>query len=217
MIFQEKTDTDIDDSHASGGEARVGDHHLFFDEDAVTSETVPLSAVSDVVARAWPSKGQGFAFTHDLVWTNHKIGKVQVIRAEAKVSRMSDHALIVIVRDDLDDAPCLVNLFGRFQESVTRKAQHLAASWEAYCATAWTIVKIFIRVKDVYREAEIMVSETGGAVDCCSFGPAKMFLIIVPNCYRIILNCRSRESSSSPNGFWIAQISTLYSQLRGMK
>jgi pescadillo protein len=63
---------------------------------------------------------------------------------------------------DLDDALCLVNLFaclpsdGRIQASVTRKAQLLAASWGAYCATTGSIVKSFISVKGVYLEAEIM-------------------------------------------------------------
>jgi hypothetical protein len=100
MIFHiEETDTGFSDSHAPGGQVRVGDHHLIFDDDAVTPETGSLRAVSDVVARAWASKGQGFAFTHDLVWTNPKIGKVQVIHAEATVSRVDDHALIVIIRD----------------------------------------------------------------------------------------------------------------------
>ncbi|KAL3792199.1 hypothetical protein ACHAW5_004074 [Stephanodiscus triporus] len=65
---------------------------------------------------------------------------------------------------DLDDALCLVSLFaclpsdGRVQASVTRKAQHLAASWGAYCATTGSIVKSFISVKGVYMEAEIMTS-----------------------------------------------------------
>ncbi len=65
---------------------------------------------------------------------------------------------------DLDDALCLVNLFaclpseGRIQTSITRKAQHLAASWGAYCATTGSITKSFISVKGVYMEAEIMVS-----------------------------------------------------------
>lgn len=63
---------------------------------------------------------------------------------------------------DLDDALCLVNLFaclpseGRIQTSITRKAQHLAASWGAYCATTGSITKSFISVKGVYMEAEIM-------------------------------------------------------------
>ena len=66
---------------------------------------------------------------------------------------------------DLDDALCLVNLFaclpseGRVQTSITRKAQHLAASWGAYCATTGSITKSFISVKGVYMEAEIMVRE----------------------------------------------------------
>lgn len=65
---------------------------------------------------------------------------------------------------DMDDALCLVNLFaclpsdGRVQASVTRKAQHLAASWGAYCATTGSIVKSFISVKGVYMEAEIRTS-----------------------------------------------------------
>ncbi|KAL7439684.1 hypothetical protein ACHAXH_007217 [Discostella pseudostelligera] len=63
---------------------------------------------------------------------------------------------------DLDDALCLVNLFaclpseGRIQTSITRKAQHLAASWGAYCATTGSITKSFISVKGVYMEAEVM-------------------------------------------------------------
>jgi len=65
---------------------------------------------------------------------------------------------------DLDDALCLVNLFaclpsdGRIQAGITRKAQQLAASWGAYCATTGSIVKSFISVKGVYMEAEIMTS-----------------------------------------------------------
>ena len=65
---------------------------------------------------------------------------------------------------DMDDALCLVNLFaclpsdGRVQTSITRKAQHLAASWGAYCATTGSIVKSFISVKGVYMEAEIRTS-----------------------------------------------------------
>mmetsp|Transcript_596 Transcript_596/g.1305 ORF Transcript_596/g.1305 Transcript_596/m.1305 type:complete len:734 (+) Transcript_596:142-2343(+) len=65
---------------------------------------------------------------------------------------------------DLDDALCLVNLFaclpsdGRIQANITRKAQVLAASWGAYCATTGSIVKSFISVKGVYVEADIMTS-----------------------------------------------------------
>ncbi|KAL3809400.1 hypothetical protein ACHAXA_004581 [Cyclostephanos tholiformis] len=87
------------DFNAQGRGARVRDHHLIFDEDTVTPETGSLRAVSDVVARAWTTKGHEFAFTHDLVWTNHQIGKERVVHAEATVSRMDENALIVIVRD----------------------------------------------------------------------------------------------------------------------
>ena len=65
---------------------------------------------------------------------------------------------------DLDDALCLVNLFaflpsdGRIQARITRKAQQLAASWGAYCATTGSVVKSFISVKGVYMEADIVVS-----------------------------------------------------------
>jgi len=62
---------------------------------------------------------------------------------------------------DLDDALCLVCLFatlpsdGRIKAGITRKAQHLASAWGAYCATTSSITKSFISVKGVYFEAEI--------------------------------------------------------------
>ncbi|KAL7468448.1 hypothetical protein ACHAXS_008673 [Conticribra weissflogii] len=62
---------------------------------------------------------------------------------------------------DLDDALCLVCLFatlpsdGRIKAGITRKAQHLASAWGAYCAATSSITKSFISVKGVYFEAEI--------------------------------------------------------------
>ena len=62
---------------------------------------------------------------------------------------------------DLDDALCLICLFatlpsdGRIKAGITRKAQHLASAWGAYCATTSSITKSFISVKGVYFEAEV--------------------------------------------------------------
>mmetsp|Transcript_36823 Transcript_36823/g.78511 ORF Transcript_36823/g.78511 Transcript_36823/m.78511 type:complete len:1179 (+) Transcript_36823:87-3623(+) len=72
---------------------------LLFGGDGVEPESGPLRAVSDVVVKAWACEQRELVFSHDLKWTSAQYGKDHLIRSEAKVSRLDENTLIVIVRD----------------------------------------------------------------------------------------------------------------------
>jgi len=70
-----------------------------FDKDEIKAESGALRAVADSVVKAWTINKRDHVFTHDLKWVRKEDGKEVVIRTEAKVSRLDENALIVIVRD----------------------------------------------------------------------------------------------------------------------
>ena len=72
---------------------------LLFDGDGVNPETGALRAVSDIVVKAWGCEQHELVFAHDLQWSSPRYRKNHLVRTEAKVSRLDDNALIVIVRD----------------------------------------------------------------------------------------------------------------------
>jgi len=71
---------------------------LLFDGDGVNSETGALRAVSDVVVKSWDCGKGETLFSHDLQWSSRH-DKNHLVRTEAKVSRLDENALILIVRD----------------------------------------------------------------------------------------------------------------------
>ncbi|KAL7541450.1 hypothetical protein ACHAXR_013266 [Thalassiosira sp. AJA248-18] len=89
MIFN------IDETGFSGNDTGAGG--LLFDGDGVKPETGALRAVSDIVVKAWACSERELVFAHDMHWTGSD--KDHLLRSEAKVSRLDDNALIVIVRD----------------------------------------------------------------------------------------------------------------------
>jgi len=72
---------------------------LLFDGYGVNKDTGALRALSDVVVRAWATREREVVFSHDLQWSSSRYDKDHVIKTEAKVSRLDDNALILIVRD----------------------------------------------------------------------------------------------------------------------
>mmetsp|Transcript_2506 Transcript_2506/g.5314 ORF Transcript_2506/g.5314 Transcript_2506/m.5314 type:complete len:1174 (+) Transcript_2506:62-3583(+) len=72
---------------------------LAFDGFGVNSESGALRAVSDIVVKAWACEARELVFPHDLRWANTGHDRDHLIPSEAKVSRLDDNALIVIVRD----------------------------------------------------------------------------------------------------------------------
>ena len=59
-----------------------------------------LRALSDVVVKAWsPSSEQETIFRHTLHWTSSLSGDESTIRSEAKVNRLDESAVIVVIRD----------------------------------------------------------------------------------------------------------------------
>ena len=59
-----------------------------------------LRALSDVVVKAWsPSSEQETIFRHTLHWTSSLSGDKNTIRSEAKVNRVDENAVIVVIRD----------------------------------------------------------------------------------------------------------------------
>lgn len=75
------------------------DRKLHFDRHVVEPESGPLRALSDIVVKAWACEERELVFSHDLRWASSIHDKDHVIRSEAKVSRLSENSLIVIVRD----------------------------------------------------------------------------------------------------------------------
>jgi hypothetical protein len=85
----EQTGFDAIDSNARG---------LMFDTGEFKPDIGALRALSDVIVKAWDSsEKKEKVFTHDLHWTGSN--KDYIIRSEAKVSRLDQNALIVIIRD----------------------------------------------------------------------------------------------------------------------
>lgn len=83
----EETGLDIIDTNA----------RVMFDKGQLKPDINALRALSDVVVKAWACTEKEKVFTHDLSWTGDS--RDFLIRSEAKVSRLDDDALIVIVRD----------------------------------------------------------------------------------------------------------------------
>lgn len=75
------------------------DGALLFDGDGVQTDLGALQAVSDVVVKAWACEERELVFSHDLEWASSRYGKEHLIHSEAKVSRLDENTLIVIVRD----------------------------------------------------------------------------------------------------------------------
>jgi signal transduction histidine kinase len=63
----------------------------------ITPEMGSLRAVAESVVKAWQNTGQ-HVFTHELCWTSENKRDIQVF-SEAKVSRLDENSLIVIIRD----------------------------------------------------------------------------------------------------------------------
>jgi pescadillo protein len=63
---------------------------------------------------------------------------------------------------DLDDALCMIHLFaalpsaGRITADRTLKCQELCRHWQYYIAKSRTLTKVFVSVKGIYYQAEIM-------------------------------------------------------------
>ena len=72
---------------------------LLFDGEGVTPETGALRAVSDAVIKAWTCDDREVVFPFDLQWTSNRSDRENLVRTEAKVSRLDHNALILIVRD----------------------------------------------------------------------------------------------------------------------
>jgi len=70
-----------------------------FHETTYKPETGSLRAVAEVVVKAWKCKDQEVVLSHDLHWIRDRDNSQFSIRSEAKVSRLDENAMIVIVRD----------------------------------------------------------------------------------------------------------------------
>eukprot|EP00569_Conticribra_weissflogii_P004959 CAMPEP_0171332298 /NCGR_PEP_ID=MMETSP0878-20121228/3258_1 /TAXON_ID=67004 /ORGANISM="Thalassiosira weissflogii, Strain CCMP1336" /LENGTH=1223 /DNA_ID=CAMNT_0011832997 /DNA_START=130 /DNA_END=3801 /DNA_ORIENTATION=+ len=72
---------------------------LRFKDDGLKPEIGSLRAVADVVVRAWNCAEREVVLAHNMRWVNTENGRQIAVQSEAKVSRLDDDALIVIVRD----------------------------------------------------------------------------------------------------------------------
>eukprot|EP00804_Cyclotella_cryptica_P000573 CCRYP_009977-RB/>CCRYP_009977-RB protein AED:0.01 eAED:0.01 QI:145/1/1/1/1/1/2/1184/902 len=71
---------------------------VVFAGEVVTPEMGALRAVAESVVKAWQVTGQEPVFSHELSWTRGNNRNV-LIYSEAKVSRLDQNSLIVIIRD----------------------------------------------------------------------------------------------------------------------
>ena len=79
---------DLIDSNARG---------MVFDDSEFSPDRNTLRALSDVVVKAWACAEKEQVFTHDLCLSGNDNKKI--IRSEAKVNRLDQYALIVVIRD----------------------------------------------------------------------------------------------------------------------
>lgn len=84
----EQTGLDTINSNARG---------LMFDRGEFKPDIAALRALSDVVVKAWACTEKEVVFTHNLLWEGDS--KDYLVRSEAKVNRLDENALIVIIRD----------------------------------------------------------------------------------------------------------------------
>ncbi|KAL7469864.1 hypothetical protein ACHAXS_010109 [Conticribra weissflogii] len=72
---------------------------VLFHETAFKPDTGSLRAVAEVVVKAWKCEEREVVLSHDLYWIREKDDCQFLIRSEAKVSRIDENSMIVIVRD----------------------------------------------------------------------------------------------------------------------
>jgi signal transduction histidine kinase len=71
---------------------------VVFGGQVVTPEMGALTAVAESVIKAWKNPRSEPVFTHELSWTRENTKKV-LVYSEAKISRLDENSLIVVIRD----------------------------------------------------------------------------------------------------------------------